>query len=167
MQNRIYDIDIFKMAGWLTPGRIKQPRLLNWIRSLLYPFTLLYISFLKYRKDKLYQLSITPQVCYLTKLLNDRYDYTRRRITVVDSVDKDPVYIYRNDELKPKYIFKKVENRPKYIYTNGESGLIRDDFIIKMPVALFLAGLNTRELISLVNVYKLGGTKFKLQFLGR
>jgi hypothetical protein len=106
-------------------------------------------------------------VCYLTRLLNDRYDYTRRRITVVDSIDKDPVYIYRRDELKPRYIFKKTENRPKFIYTYGESGLIRDDFIIKIPVALFLAGLNTRELSSLVNVYKLAGTKFRIQFLGR
>jgi hypothetical protein len=167
MQGRIYDININKLAAWLTPGKVKQPRVLNWIRSLLYPFNLLYISFLKYRKDKLYQLSITPQVCYLTRLLNDRYDYTRRRITVVDSIDKDPVYIYRRDELKPRYIFKKTENRPKFIYTYGESGLIRDDFIIKIPVALFLAGLNTRELSSLVNVYKLAGTKFRIQFLGR
>lgn len=167
MQSNIYDIDLLKLSAWLTPGKVRQPRVLNWIKSLLQPFLYLYVEFVKYRKAKLYQLSITPQVCYLQKLLNDRFDYTSRRILLVDSIDKDPVYIYRRAELKPRYIYRKTENRPKFIYSNSESGLIRDDFIIQIPVALFLAGLNTRELTSLVNVYKLAGTKFKIQFIGR
>ena len=113
-----------------------------------------------YRTAKLYHLLITPQKCYLEKLLNDRYDFTLRRIYIDDGIDKTPPYLYQHAELKPKYIRQASEATPVWFYTSGESGSYRDDFIIYAPLALTFADL---EMSSLVKVYKLAGTKFKIQ----
>jgi len=105
-------------------------------------------------------MSVTPQVCFLEKLLNDRYDYTNRGIYIIDGKDFAPLYIYRRDELKPVYISKRAENKPKYIYTRGESGVIKDDFIVMVPMPVVF---DMAEMASLIRVYKLAGTKFKIQ----
>ena len=119
---------------------------------------------MQFRKAKLYQLLITPQVCYLEKMLNDRFDFTNRGIFIDDAKDKAPLYIFRRDELKPKYIYRRIENKPVYIYTRGESGTIKDDFIVFVPIQL---RVNRPEMISLIKQYKLAGTKFKIQTFGR
>lgn len=97
---------------------------------------------------------------YLEKLLNDRYDFTLRRIYIDDGVDKPPFYIFQPAELKPKYIRQRSENVPKRIYTGGESGSLTDDFIVFTPAGLVF---ETPEMTSLVKAYKLAGTKFKIQ----
>lgn len=157
---KIYIINYYKLVTWLTPNRLKHQRLIGWVKSLIYPFSLLYNAFRNFRKAKLYQLMITPQKCYLERLLNDRYDYTLRRIYIDDGVDKNPYYIYRSDELKPRYLRTHAEAAPKYIYTSGESGILRDDFTVFVPVVILF---EIAEMISLVKVYKLAGIKFKIQ----
>ncbi|MBS0647401.1 MAG: hypothetical protein JSR97_12550 [Verrucomicrobia bacterium] len=92
--------------------------------------------------------------------MNDRYDSTLRRIYIDDGQEKPPFYIFQRPELKPKFIYKNTENRPKYIYTSGESGNLTDDFVIYVPMGL---AFEEPEMVSLVKVYKLAGTKFKIQ----
>lgn len=139
---------------------MRKETLLAFVGMLVTPISSLYVKFIKYRKAKLYQLMITPQKCYLERLLNDRFDYTQRRIYIDDGIDKTPLYIFINPELKPKYIFKTTESQPKYIYTSGESGIYKDDFVVFVPVDVVF---DTAEMSSLVKAYKLAGTKFKIQ----
>lgn len=161
-----YNIEHGKLAWNITPNKLKQPRLLSYVKSLMYPFNYLYILFLQFKKAKQYQLLITPQVCYLTKLLNDRYDVRRRRIYITDGLDKLPLYIFRADELKPVYLYQQVENKPKPLYTEGEAGVIKDDFVVWVPNQL-LANIDRNEMVGLIKAYKLAGVKFKIQTTGR
>jgi hypothetical protein len=119
-----------------------------------------YKQFRMYRIGKAYQLLITPQVCYLEKLLNDRFDFTQRRIYIEDGKDKAPKYIFIKPELKPKYLYKNSEAKPMYTYTNGETGVIKDDFIVFVPVSLVF---DANEMGGLLRQYKLAGTKFTIQ----
>jgi hypothetical protein len=161
MSERIYDIDYNKLTGWLTPEPLRQNKLLRFIGILVSPVVTLYQSFLLYRTAKLYNLKITPQKCYLELMLNDRYDFTLRRIYIDDGIDKPPFYIFRSDELKPQFIFKRSEDQPPaWIYTEGESGALTDDFIVFVPIDI---SFEEPEMISLVKAYKLAGTKFKIQ----
>ena len=160
MSDRIYDIDYIKLKGWLTADPLRQSRLLRYLGALVLPIVTLYQGFLLYRKAKLYQLMITPQKCYLERLLNDRYDFTLRRIYIDDGQDKPPYYIYVKAEEKPKFIYTKSEAQPAWIYTRGESGNIADDFVIFVPVDVVF---EVPEMTSLVKAYKLAGTKFKIQ----
>jgi hypothetical protein len=154
MSERIYDIDYNKLTGWLTPEPLRQNRLLRFLSLLVSPVVFIYQQFLMYRKAKIYQLMITPQKCYLERLLNDRYDFTQRRIYIEDGIDYPPTYIYQDAELKPIYLGTTA------IYTSGESGDLQDDFVIYVPYDI---GLESAEMISLVRAYKLAGTKFKIQ----
>lgn len=154
MNDKIYDIEFRRMVRWNLRRKKRLPRILALLYAMARPVELIYQDFLKYRKAKLYQLMITPQVCWLERLLNDRYDFTQRRIYITDGVDKPPTYIYQASELKPVYLGTKM------IFTSGESGDLKDDFIVWVPLGLVF---EEAEMISLVKVYKLAGTKFKVQ----
>lgn len=160
MNENIYDINYNRLGGWLLPPMLRKNKTLRFVSVLLLPIATLYQFFLIYRATKLYELTITPQKCYLERLLNDRYDSTLRRIYIDDGQEKPPFYIFQRPELKPKFIYKNTENRPKYIYTSGESGNLTDDFVIYVPMGL---AFEEPEMVSLVKVYKLAGTKFKIQ----
>jgi hypothetical protein len=154
VNNRIYDIDYSKLVNWLIPTKLRNARQLNFLQVLTYPVTTLYQQFLRYRTAKVYQLTITPQVCYLVKLLNDRYDFALRRITIVDPEDKSPLYVFKTEEAKPVYLGS------SFIFTDGEAGAIKDDFIVKVPAAI---SFEDAEMLSLLKSYRLAAMKTKIQ----
>jgi hypothetical protein len=161
VSDKIYDINFGKAVRWNIRRKKRKPKILALLNAMAKPIALIHRDFLKYRKAKLYQLMITPQKCYLERLLNDRYDFTQRRIYIDDGIDHPPTFIYRSTELKPLYIYRSSENKPKkYIYTRGESGDLKDDFIVFVPLDI---SFESAEMISLIKQFKLAGTKFKIQ----
>jgi hypothetical protein len=160
MNDKIYDIDFNRLSLWHTPKRMRKPGILAWMKILVSPFVFVYQDLLLFRIAKLYQLKITPQKVYLELMLNNRYDYTLRRIYIDDGLDKPPTYIYQSAELKPLYIYQRAENKPHFIYTSGESGDYRDDFVVFVPLDI---AFQSAEMISLIKAFKLAGTKFKIQ----
>ena len=132
----------------------------SWIAIIKSPVILLYQDFLRFRNAKNYELKITPQVCYMQKLLNDRFDFINRRIIIVDGLDKPPTFIYKVAEIKPVFIYLNSQSLPHFIYTSGESSDIHDDFIIQIPMVI---NFDAAEMISLTKVFKLAGAKFKIQ----
>ena len=160
MNSKIYDIVYSKLRTWVVPDKLRKPRLLAMLQVLTYPVEQLYQSFNRYRAAKNYQLYITPQVCYLERLLNDRYDQVSRRIRIVDSIDKPPTYFYRRDESKPVYVQLRSTAQPKYLFTRPETGLIPNDFVITVPASI---SFEDAEMISLVKGFRLAGKKIKIQ----
>jgi hypothetical protein len=154
MNVKIYDIDFGRMVRWNLRRKKRLPRTLAFLNAMAQPVVIIYQEFLKYREAKLYQLMITPQKCWLERLLNDRYDFTQRRIYIDDGVDQPPTYIYQSTELKPLYLGSKI------IYSGGESGDLKDDFVVFVPLDLVF---ENAEMTSLVKQFKLAGTKFKIQ----
>lgn len=159
-RNNIYAIDHYRLVEWLTPNKIKAPAVTAFLKAMCFNLLLIYNTFVIYRKQKLYELMITSQTCYLRRLLNDRFDFADRGIYIKDGLDKPPFYIFKRAELKQKYIRRRSEQKPIHIYTNGESGDIKDDFIVYVPMQVVF---NEAEMTSLIKVYKLAGTKFKIQ----
>ena|SRR5437868_11020656 len=160
MNDKIYDINFKKLVTWLVPERIAKATTISWLLALVSPVFTVWLSFKKYRTQKLYELYITPQVCYLERLLNDKYDYVQRRIVIDDPIERFPTYIFKEAELKPVAVFKKSENHPIWIYTEGEAGALQDDFIILVPKLL---KFSENEMMQLVKGYRLAGMKAKIQ----
>jgi len=161
MNEKIYDIDFGKVVRENLRRKKRKPRIMALLNALAKPVVLIHQDFLRYRQAKIYQLLITPQKCYLERLLNDRYDFTQRRIYIKDGIDKPPTFIYQSAELKPLYIYNRSEGKPKkYIYTAGESGDLKDDFIVFVPMDI---SFESAEMVSLIKGFKLAGTKFKIQ----
>jgi len=125
-----------------------------WLQGLISPVNVLYQQFRKNRDANLYRLKITGQVCYLQRLLNDRYDISDRRISIDDGQTFDPVYIFLELESKPVHLFTAAENQPVYIYTQPETAIDPADFVVKVPAGLVY---NETEMRGLIDAYKLAG----------
>lgn len=133
--------------------------LIAWLKALTWPTQQLYTTFGLNRAADLYRLKITPQVVYLQRLLNDRYDIASRRIRVVDSIFHDPTYIYTASENKSRYLRRKSENAPTYIYRRAETQLDPADFTIEIPADI---QYQEPELRGIVDAYKLAGKTYTI-----
>lgn len=158
--NKIYDISFSKLAQWLIPADIRAAVITQWLLALIAPIVTVYQAFLRYRTDKLYQLMITPQVCYLERLLNDKYDFVNRGIYIDDPIQKLPTYLYLAAELKSVHLYLQSEDEPVYLFTDGEAGEYQDDFIIMVPAII---KFSEAEMLTLVKQYRLAGMKPKIQ----
>lgn len=149
-----FDIDMNKLVEERIPLRLRTPRVLAGVRSASSELNKEYQAFRTNRLNNLYILGITPQVCYLEKMLNDAYDLTQRRIYITDGLDKPITYIFLDVELKPVFLGS------KYIYTNGETSIMNDDFIVYVPMDI---SFEEEEMKGKIKGYKLAGTRFKIQ----
>lgn len=155
-----YLIDFIKLVAWITPKALRKVKLGVIIKAAVFPLIDAHSNFIRYRKAKLYQLQITPQVCYLERMLNDRFDYTLRRIQIDDAEWHLPTWIFQEEELKPVPIYREDENKPVAIYTEGESGIALNDFVVLVPLDISFA---EPEMRALLDSYKLFGTKYSIQ----
>lgn len=159
--NNTYTMDWAKLIRDNTPARLQLPKVLAWAAVYINPIITVYQWLLQYRKAKAYQLLITPQVCYLEKILNDRFDFTSRGIYIADGQYKPSTYLYRRAELKPLYLYRRTETKPHILYTRGESEAYSNDFIVFVPLTLVF---DVYEMIGVVKyANNLPGTKFKIQ----
>lgn len=158
-RERIYIVDWQKLATWLMPPALRDAELLGFVKALVAPISNLHNRFLTYRNYINYQLTITPQVCYMEKALNDRYDVDDRRITIVDAAEKTPVVLFTKPENKPIKLYTKAENIHKVFFTKGETAQFTVDFIVKVPV---MVDFDVNEMTQFVNSYKLPGRTFKI-----
>lgn len=133
---------------------------LTWLGVLIKPIVTIYNSFLLYRQAKLYDLMITPQVCYMEAMLNDRFDISQRRIFIDDAVQQPPVYLYTEAENHPLYLFTEAEDDPEYIYTEGEGADYGNDFVVWVPAAI---SFNAIEMRAMVMRKRLPGMRFTIQ----
>ncbi|KAA2244562.1 hypothetical protein F0L74_00880 [Chitinophaga agrisoli] len=155
-----FDVDLPKLVRLLLPPRLRTVKHVAWLQALTNPVNYLYQQFRRNRDANLYRLSITPQVVYLEKLLNDRYDIAGRRISIKDAVVLTSEYIYQEQELKPVYIYTEAENRPVHLFTDAEIGGGSVDFFVLAPSDLTY---NENEMTALIDNYKLAGKRYKIQ----
>lgn len=152
---RIFDINYNILVRWLTPVALRRALSPAWMGVLTWPVVRLYQAFRRNRSANMYRLQITGQVCFLEKMLNDRYDQTDRRIYIDDAIDRPPLYLYQDDENKPVYL----GSRP--LYRDSEFSINLDDFVVFVHREIIF---EFNELRGLVNAYKLAGTRYSVQF---
>ncbi|SFW12936.1 hypothetical protein [Chitinophaga sancti] len=158
--SKIFDIDYHRLIRLLMPPRLRKVLHLSWLQAITYPVNLLYQQFRRNRDANLYRLSITPQVVYMEKLLNDRYDLADRGIRIVDAVSNEVTLIYQEEESKPKFLYLESEEHPLYLFTEAEIGNEPVDFYVLVPKAV---SFNDDEMAALIDTYKLAGMAYKIQ----
>lgn len=156
----IFEIDFSKLTRLLMPPRLRKTRHMAWLQVLMYPVNTLFQQFRRNRDANLYRLKITPQVVYMERLLNDRYDIAGRRIRITDAMSYAAVYIYQEAEAKDHALYMESEARPTYLYTESEIGDSTADFIVMVPAVL---SFNENEMTALIDAYKLAGKSYKIQ----
>jgi len=156
---KIFTVIWSKLVTWHVPDFLRMPVMLAFIKALVIGINDLHTRFLTFRSFVNYQLSITPQVCYMEKALNDKYDTEQRRITIVDASENLPVVLWMKAENKPKKLYTKVEGNPVTLFTKGETAQFTVDFIVKVPV---FVDFDINEMTQFVNSYRLPGRTFKI-----
>lgn len=130
--------------------------LVAWLNSAGAVFNSLYIDWVAWLKDRYYEISITPQVCYIEKMLNDEFDKQQRRIYISEPARLTTNFFYRETDGKNWYFgsgkFFVDDTRFNYPY----------DFIINLPSGIII---NSERLNALVNRYKLLGKTYRLLWI--
>lgn len=162
MSKKIYTVDWVKLARWLLPPRLRQPRFRALVKALTTPINELHTQFTYYRLNVDYRLKITPQVCHLQRALNDRYDVTERRIYITGRVERAAVPMYKKVESKPVVFNVRAEGDGVVFYTKQETSQFSADFVINIPITV---AFDLAELTAFVNIYCLAGKTFKVKIV--
>lgn len=135
-EKKIYDVDWQMLALMLTPIHLRRPRFVSLLLAMVSALQVVYTKFTGYKVMVEYELTITPQVCMLEKLLNDYFDYGPRRIIIRDPATRPPLVLYNKDENIKMVLNKKIEADPVVLYTSYDQYIDLNDFIIVLPNGL-------------------------------
>lgn len=164
----MYSINLNILINWCIPPFLRKAFLKALLSSLLISIQNTYNNLRDYRDLKNYELAITPQVIWLEKMLNDKYDAVWARIYIEEYMLDERMYIFNKSEIEhPPYIYNKSENQPKnYISNSGESN-IDIFFKVRVPQTIFnllLANNSSllNEMKANINKYKVYGTYYSI-----
>lgn len=151
--------DFKRLILWLLPINLRTGISVAWLNALLTPVRTVYAQFAARRLSNLYRLDTTPQVCYLEKMLNDRYDNIQRRVHISDHSRIADVNIFLEEEIKPLYIYRDYENKPVWLGTMAEREAVETDFVVNVP---YTVTYNDKEMRALLDSYKLAGKRYEI-----
>lgn len=153
----IYLWNFIMWVAQLLPPIIRKPKSIAWVNVLIDPIKVLHTDFIAFRLVMIKKLRINGQTIVLENLLNDMFDNTLRRITIVTSFDTiDPVYVPQPGAefaSNPIWIAQPSENQPLYVGQPSEYGVL-NDFIVEVPVGI-LTSAQEIQLKFIIYKYKL------------
>jgi hypothetical protein len=153
------NLDVDKLHRQLLPTFLRSEKgIVLFLDAFASAFKTLLNRFETGEESDFYNLSITPQICYLEKALNDRYDKYPRRIYITDGVPLVEPYLFQAAEQQPLYIFTASENQPQWLWQSNEAGGYKNGiaFIINVPADI-LENTTADEITGFVGNYKLAG----------
>lgn len=154
--DRIFAVDFKKVIVNFLPKLFRRKRIFALIDTHFSGLRTIYLNFLSKRDDDNKELSVTPQVCSLRRILNDYFDAGERLIRVEDANLYERSYIFTEGEQRPLFLGERT------IYTADElrSGT---GFVVIVPEALNNTA-ETARLKAMINKYKLAGTKYIIRY---
>ncbi|RXK57578.1 hypothetical protein ESA94_20480 [Lacibacter luteus] len=157
-----YNVDFKKLGLQTMYEHWRKAKHNGWIKAVLQPLVTLYSLFVIYRNTQRYKLQITPQVCFLEKALNDKYDVELRRIYIDEPPEKQAIPLYRKTEAKKQVLYRKSEATELVLYRKNETSVFSVDFLIVIPVSI---AIDMPELRAYVDSYKLVTKTYTVQFI--
>jgi hypothetical protein len=150
-----FNIDFDILAIDLVPTFLRKIRKLAFVNACVSPIKRMYNQWASNRKANLYKLVHNGQVCYLRKVLNDRFDQSLRRIYIGNGNRYDRSYIYTTAEARPQFL------GVIYIHNSVDYADTGIDFIVYAPAGLL--NLDNFEMKALINFYKEGVKRYKIE----
>ncbi|MCX6266549.1 MAG: hypothetical protein NTW16_04230 [Bacteroidetes bacterium] len=140
----------------LIPHRHRKTRFIAWVK--------VFLAYLAKIKDDLYQYwdetildaSMSPQILYLERLLNLRYD--RTDIYIGEGYSHGPWVFTIAQPGTPEFYMDQEDDSWVYTY-NDASGI---DFVVHIP-AFFSSVVDVPRIAAIVHKYKLPGKRFIIQ----
>lgn len=153
-----YDISYQRLAIALVPLALRQPVLMAFLYVLLSPVIYCTSLFERFRTDTDYHLTHNGQVCYLTAVLNDRFDPTLRRITITDVEPLRGNILYLREE--STFLMAPQRNGTAVtLNRRAFSGSDSVDFAVIVPATL-RSTFSQNQMQALINTYKLASKRY-------
>ncbi|WP_312395748.1 hypothetical protein [Chryseobacterium sp.] len=162
MKDQIFNISFKKLSIEWLPFFMRVLWTIKFVSILITPLELLYLEFIKIRKQYLIRLNTTSQKFSMQKRLNDNFDPVERRIEIVKAVLFDSLYLYtksEDDQWRSKTKWLYGDDNPIYIHTKSEL-YSEFDFIVKVP-----SGINILQLNAEIEYYMLQSKNYKIEFI--
>lgn len=117
-----YNVDILMLIKQLLPFRLRLAHVISFVHSILFPLQYIHDSLVSYRDKKQYELSISPQVIYLEKLLNDTFNPLSAYddIYITDSRDFDILVYMGNEGEQEAGVYFGNQYLPFISYSTGD-----------------------------------------------
>lgn len=153
----IYNINWYRLVKMLVLPAVNKPTLLAFINSALAPIRTNYDKFLDFKADAEYRVQHNGQICYLQKMLNDKFDNSLRRIRVQNVKPKERLYFYYEEDNAPVFFYNEVDY-PVFFY-NTQDYYNEFDFEVLVPEAL-ASQINLMEIE--INYYKIYSKNYQI-----
>ena len=156
----IYDnlflVNIDQLIIQLLPVRWRHPIHIALLKVFAHPFKKQLEQLKTQRALNIYTLTHDSRVGSLQKVLNDKFDFVNRRITIGPGNRISALYLYKESEARQTYL-------RNIIYTQTEIADRTTDFIVNVPVALNLIASDLKVLEFLTAYYSEKDKQFKIQ----
>lgn len=149
----MYSINIFQLVELALPPNFRKQGIKALFKVLLTPIAWVWADFTNFRAKTAYIMAHNSQVCYLQALLNDKFDYTQRRITLRDGSLYNRDYIFTDGEQQPQYLGN------FYLEMNAEFADSGYDFIVRLN-GFMLSADERIQLLNYLNIFKLAGKRY-------
>lgn len=162
----VYIVDFNKLIRLALPTFLRQSKRLAYLNAVITPLKEYYIGFVASKDDAIYKVSHNGSIVLLTKVLNDKFDNTLRRIYIKNFQRNEGVRFYPEASQREVGFYSpaKIGFRPSLNNSEGS------DFIIHIPVEYQYSNelqLN-KFLIKLraqVDYYKLFAKKYTIEWI--
>jgi len=165
MMKDYYKISLEHFAALITPIVLRKTLYLAFAGSMIKPAMDIHRAFIDWAE--LVEDRQTGQVCVLEKMLNDRYDYSQRRIYIAASpFDQDYCLLWKEAQNHPMMIWKESSTDPDaeahLLERNGMLGTVSPDFDVVFPALYVMSESEKAEIKQFLNSNKLASKKYRL-----
>jgi len=124
----MYNVDIHTLINLLLPISLRKPHVIGLLRALMMPVQVLHNALISFRSRKRYEMAITPQVIYLEKVLNDKFNQLGAYpdIYISDNSDLDDIVYMGNKGEDDAAVYLGNSWQPDVFYYEGDE-VIYDD----------------------------------------
>lgn len=160
-----YNINFKRFALLMLPTPLRKPLLAGFSYAAASALNSLNVRFKSFRDESTYRLTHNGQVCHLRAVLNDYYDFSRRRITITEEkTDADDGLIYMRgiNENNPAVV--RERNESSTVERRGYGGVSGYDFEVNIPSEL-ADSIDENRLKAVINTYKLASKRYDINTL--
>jgi hypothetical protein len=158
IHNNLFETDIDTLAVQLLPIHWRNPIHVAFVKVFVLPFKLQLQRLRSERTRNIYLLEHDSRVGRLEKVLNDRFDFSERRIRIGSGNRIQSLYLYTEAEAKETYI-------PETIYTSAEIASRNTDFTVLIPSVLNIRDTELDSLHYLVTYYAGKDKQYKIEIV--
>lgn len=156
----MFNSDFQNLAKLILPPYFRVTRWLSLINAFLSPLITYWEEFLLYRSNAFYRIENNASVGSITKVLNDSFDLTQRRIYIENVNLRDALRFY-SENAQRQIEFNTIGNQVVSFSSGGVFDAERADFYIYVPNDLNQVDIEN-QLKAQVDFYKLYAKKYEI-----